>query len=90
MQLRTLHVEKKVPFWLHLGYNWWDFGETSPLHFQRMRYKQRKFGYDKSKIKGTLLGEENTFRLHFHFHRRILLKIQALDLPCLWLRLVNI
>jgi len=28
------------------------------LHFRLMRYKRRKFGFDQSVIKGSLLGEQ--------------------------------
>jgi hypothetical protein len=70
MQLGTQLVWEKVPLWLHLGYHWCNYGETSHLHVQRMLYKQCKSGYDKSKSKGTFLGEESTFMLYFRFHMR--------------------
>jgi hypothetical protein len=50
-----------------------------------MRYKQCKFGYDKSKSTDTFLGEESTFMLYFLFQRRDFSENQhiALTLPAL-------
>jgi hypothetical protein len=39
-------------------------------HSPRMRWKQFEFGCDHSVTKGTLHGEEGTFRLYPSFHWR--------------------
>ena len=65
---RTLHLEGKMSTRLYIIEGISLKIRTS--HFPCMRQKRRKIGCDRSLIKGTLLGEQSTFRLYFNIHWR--------------------